>query len=341
VSENSPSRPLAAATDALFLAVDAIQSGRWAEADQAIADGARSCRADGHLPFAQNFCYLDGVLAAGHGDHDGAREKAAALIRWSAPRRARLMELWAAHIRALDAIGRSDYEEAYQNAAAISAPGTFPAYAVTAVWTGLDLVEAAMRTGRGAQAAAHAAAMREAALAARSPRLDFVAAACAATAASSMRSTGLFEAVLARPTARQWPFDLARVQLAYGEQLRRGHAAAAGRVQLAAARATFEQLGARPWAARADAELRATGPNRDEVVTTVLTTQEYEIAALAAAGLTNKQIGEQLFLSHRTVSTHLYRTFPKLGIRTRAALRDALATVPPPARDARLSNQAV
>ena len=54
---------------------------------------------------------------------------------------------------------------------------------------------------------------------------------------------------------------------------------------------------------------------------------------LAAAGLTNKRIGEQLFLSHRTVSTHLYRIFPKLGITSRAALRDALATVPRPRRD--------
>jgi DNA-binding CsgD family transcriptional regulator len=46
---------------------------------------------------------------------------------------------------------------------------------------------------------------------------------------------------------------------------------------------------------------------------------------LAAAGMTNKEIGERLFLSHRTVGAHLYRVFPKLGITSRAALRDALA----------------
>jgi DNA-binding NarL/FixJ family response regulator len=46
---------------------------------------------------------------------------------------------------------------------------------------------------------------------------------------------------------------------------------------------------------------------------------------LAAAGLTNKQIGERLYISHRTVSSHLYQAFPKLGITSRAALRDALA----------------
>jgi DNA-binding NarL/FixJ family response regulator len=48
------------------------------------------------------------------------------------------------------------------------------------------------------------------------------------------------------------------------------------------------------------------------------------VASLAAAGLTNKQIGEQLYMSPRTVGAHLYRVFPKLGITSRAALRDAL-----------------
>jgi DNA-binding NarL/FixJ family response regulator len=62
----------------------------------------------------------------------------------------------------------------------------------------------------------------------------------------------------------------------------------------------------------------------------VLTAQEHEVAVLAAAGLTNKQIGEKLFLSHRTVSTHLYRIFPKLGVATRGALRDALASAAEP-----------
>ena len=58
-----------------------------------------------------------------------------------------------------------------------------------------------------------------------------------------------------------------------------------------------------------------------------LTPQERQIAELAAAGLTNKEIGQQLFLSHRTVSGHLHRVFPKLGITSRAALRDGLASL--------------
>jgi len=56
-----------------------------------------------------------------------------------------------------------------------------------------------------------------------------------------------------------------------------------------------------------------------------LTPQQREIATLAAAGLTNEQIGERLYLSHRTLATHLYQIFPKLGVSSRAALRDALS----------------
>jgi DNA-binding NarL/FixJ family response regulator len=88
----------------------------------------------------------------------------------------------------------------------------------------------------------------------------------------------------------------------------------------------------RPWATRARSELRATGqskPRVDPYTRVPLTPQEGEIASLAAAGPTNKQIAERLFLSPRTVGGHLHRVFPKLGIATRAALRDALASVPP------------
>jgi DNA-binding CsgD family transcriptional regulator/quercetin dioxygenase-like cupin family protein len=93
----------------------------------------------------------------------------------------------------------------------------------------------------------------------------------------------------------------------------------------------FERLGARPWASRARNELRATGqtkPRVENYATAPLTPQEREIALLAASGLTNKQIAERLFLSPRTVGGHLHRAFPKLGIATRAALRDALAALP-------------
>ena len=99
---------------------------------------------------------------------------------------------------------------------------------------------------------------------------------------------------------------------------------------LAAAAETFRRLGATPWTTRADRELRAAGITVGPADTGLasLTPQQRQIAELAAAGQTNKEIAARLFLSPRTVSTHLYQVFPKLGITSRAALRDALAGHP-------------
>jgi len=137
----------------------------------------------------------------------------------------------------------------------------------------------------------------------------------------------LFEQALHLPTADQWPFDVARVRLLYGERLRRARAASESRMHLQAALTAFEKLGALPWVARAELELRATGRTRrpsSAPGAAALTPQELQIARLAASGLTNRQIAERLYLSPRTVGGHLYQIFPKLGITTRAALRDAL-----------------
>ena len=124
---------------------------------------------------------------------------------------------------------------------------------------------------------------------------------------------------------------MARVQLAYGERLRRSKDRAKAREQLVRARNTFDTIGAAPWSRRADQELRATGlavSSKDSSGAGALTGQQLEIARLAAAGMTNKEIGERLFLSPRTIGTHLYQVFPKLGITSRAALRDALKDLP-------------
>ena len=152
----------------------------------------------------------------------------------------------------------------------------------------------------------------------------------AALAAPDAHALRLFESALAIPGIDRWPFDLARVQLAFGERLRRAQSTRHSRLHLSAALQTFERLGALPWAMRVAGELRATGQARPRAAgrgRDALTPQEREIATLAAAGLSNKEIGQRLFLSHRTVGGHLHRLFPKLGITSRAALRDALATL--------------
>ena len=73
-------------------------------------------------------------------------------------------------------------------------------------------------------------------------------------------------------------------------------------------------------------ELRATGTHvkQHSTSTSELTPRELLIAQLAATGMTNKEIGERLAVSSRTIGAHLYRIFPKLGITSRAGLRDAL-----------------
>jgi len=222
-------------------------------------------------------------------------------------------------------MGQGDFEEAYRQASAINPPGTFLSQVPQALRVVFELVEAAARSGRQAEATAHAAAMRSAGLPSISPRLAFLTAGAAALAAPD---DALFDAALASPGAHRWLFEYARIRLAYGEHLRRARAKTRASVQLTAALDAFDELGAVPWAVRAASELRACGLTRTRGSGQALSAREREIATLAASGLTNKQIGEQLILSPRTVGDHLHKIFPKLGITTRAALRDALEELP-------------
>ena len=89
----------------------------------------------------------------------------------------------------------------------------------------------------------------------------------------------------------------------------------------------FTVLGSTRFAERALRELRASGERvrrRQPEAWDQLTPQELQIAQLAADGLSNREIGERLYISHRTVGTHLYQLFPKLGVTSRAGLRAAL-----------------
>lgn len=133
------------------------------------------------------------------------------------------------------------------------------------------------------------------------------------------------------PDLNRWPFQRARLLLAYGAWLRRQRRVAESRMPLRAARDAFDALGARRWGERARQELRAAGEGsrgRTPSARDQLTPQELQIAQLAAAGQTNREIGQQLYLSHRTVGSHLYRIFPKLGITSRSQLGSALDAVP-------------
>jgi DNA-binding CsgD family transcriptional regulator len=127
--------------------------------------------------------------------------------------------------------------------------------------------------------------------------------------------------------------ELARAQLLYGEWLRRQGRRVDAREQLRAAHELFSDIGMEGFALRSRRELTATGETvrrRQPETRDELTPQEEQIAQLARDGLTNVEIGSQLFLSHRTVEWHLRKVFGKLGISSRLGLHDAL---PSRARD--------
>jgi DNA-binding CsgD family transcriptional regulator len=136
----------------------------------------------------------------------------------------------------------------------------------------------------------------------------------------------LFHAAVA--SAGGWQIYSARARLAYGVWLRRVERRATdARPPLREAAEIFAALGQETSAERALSELRASGETPRRRVPEAwaeLTPQELQIAQLAAQDLSNKEIGERLYISPRTVGTHLYHLFPKLGISSRAQLRDAL-----------------
>jgi DNA-binding CsgD family transcriptional regulator len=197
--------------------------------------------------------------------------------------------------------------------------GHYPGHGVRGL---LDLAEAAVHTGHEREARAIVAAQRERAERIASPTLRMLVGQAEAVLAGDEQADALLQAALADPGASE--YFRARLALAYGERLRRRQRVVEARTPLRAARDAFDALGVDPMSQRANQELRASGDTtrrhtrdaREE-----LTPQELQIVELAAHGLTNREIGERLFLSHRTVGSHLYRAFPKLGISSRSELR--------------------
>jgi DNA-binding CsgD family transcriptional regulator len=190
-----------------------------------------------------------------------------------------------------------------------------------------DLSEAAVRCGEEAVAGAIVRELEPLALQTRSPILRAGLLTARPLLATGEAAEALFREAL-DDGLPMWPMHRARVHLEYGSWLRRQRRVFESRAPLRVAHETFSGLGAEPWADRAAQELRAAGDAPSEVQTAAwehLTAQEYQIATLAAQGLTNRQIGERLLLSHRTVGAHLYHIFPKLGISSRGQLSAVMA----------------
>jgi DNA-binding CsgD family transcriptional regulator len=313
-----------------LLAFEAYQTGQWDEAQRLAEAAADLCATLGYHLLRWSAQGVKAFVAAARGETAVARALSDEIRQWAGPRGVRAALVEASYACLLAALAESDFETAYQEAVSISPAGQLVPYEPHAPWAMLDLVEAALRTGRSLEAAAHVQAMRQSGVQKVSSRLALLATAAEALTTPDAESVRLFDQALAIAGVEQWPFDLARVQLLYGERLRRTKEMTQARLHLTAAAQAFDRLGARRWAERAALELRATGQARrgEQFHHEALTPQELEIAMLAASGLSNKEIGGRLFLSHRTVGAHLYRIFPKLGITSRAALRDALPDQP-------------
>ncbi|MFF4021138.1 AAA family ATPase [Streptomyces sp. NPDC001843] len=311
-----------------LIMLDQMALGQWDAAEHTGHRALALATEPGHGLFAhQTRAYL-AQLAAVRGREEEARDLQAVVDAWARPRGIGFLTQLADAIGATTALSAGDYETAFLYAIGITAPGAFRPYTYQASRTLLDLVEAALHTGRVEQARAHALAARDTGLPDISPRLALITyGALAMTAADGGEAADMYARAQSHPAAERFPFELARIRLAHGIRVRRAQGDAAARTFLTRAAETFDRLGATAWAERARAELRAAGVATPSTSTTAvpLTWQERRVAELAAGGLTNKEIGERLRLSPRTVSAHLYRAFPKLGITKRAALRDALS----------------
>jgi ATP/maltotriose-dependent transcriptional regulator MalT len=185
-----------------------------------------------------------------------------------------------------------------------------------------DHVEAAVRTGDDDRARTHLPALTEWAKHTASPAARALLLRCEALLAHGTDAGQRFEAALEVDGCS--PYDLARTQLAYGQWLRRHRRPTAARARLTEALESFERTGAHGWRQPVHAEFTALG---DPVPTGTpsggagrLTPQELEVVRRAAAGLSNREIAAELFLSPRTVGYHLYKAYPKLGVTRRSQL---------------------
>jgi ATP/maltotriose-dependent transcriptional regulator MalT len=267
------------------------------------------------------------LVAAVRGDDDTAERLAARAELVAEPAGANITMAFAQFGRVLAALGAGRHDDAYASAQRLFERGDSAYHPVISSWLIADLAEAALHIGQVDAARARVDQVARdtgdrtgawVAIGLRHAR---------ALLADQAAAGACFEEALAIDLTR-WPFQRARIQLAYGQWLRRHGRVTDSRGVLRAARDTFDALGSLPWGDRARRELRASGERSRRRVPEAheqLTTQELQISQLAADGLSNREIGQQLFLSHRTVSTHLYRVFPKLGITSRAELSAALA----------------
>ena len=190
-----------------------------------------------------------------------------------------------------------------------------------------EVVEALLLAGHEAEARAHLARFEQEARAAGRPHALSLAHRCRGLLAGDAELDADFEAALTHDDDEPRPLERARTLLSWGMRLRRAKRRADARAKLEDALEELDRLGSRLWAARAEAELAATGKRarrRAPDDGAELTEREQHVAELVAEGLTNREIAERLYLSTNTVETHLRHIFQKRGVRSRTELARSL-----------------
>jgi DNA-binding CsgD family transcriptional regulator len=225
-----------------------------------------------------------------------------------------------------NSLGR--YEDAVDAAEMASA---YPGEVSYRNWALVELIEAAARTGRLARGAEALEQLAEMTRASGTHWALGVEARSRALLCDGEEADRLYVDAIEHLEQDGVRVELARARLLYGEWLRRAGRRVDARRHLRTAYGRFVEFGCEALSARAARELAATGERvrtRTIEAADPLTPQESQIARLAATGRSNREIGEELFISHRTVGYHLAKVFAKLEIRNRAQLNEALQASP-------------
>ena len=306
----------------------AAQVADWGVAIPAAEEAGRLATELGEPQWVAAADAVGSVIAGMRGDQDAAERAAARAERIAVPTGANLTIAFAQFGRIFAALGAGRHRDAYEAAERLLDPASPAHHPIIACWLIGDLAEAALHAGRTDEARARVKHVEAAsgdipgtciAVGLRHAR--------ALLAPDPEEAAGRFDEALGADLTG-WPVQRARLLLAYGQWLRRQRRIAESRTPLRDARDAFDAMGCAAWGDQARRELRASGESsrrRDLAPRDQLTAQELQIAQLAAQGLSNRDIAQRLYLSHRTIGTHLYRIFPKLGITSRGELSSALS----------------
>jgi DNA-binding CsgD family transcriptional regulator len=299
-----------------YLAGLNVHSGAFATAAVLIDEVESITQATGLPPLKYGAC----MLAAARGDHAHLQAVAEIPLRSAMTRGEGSAFGGYGRFTALLHNGHGHYGEALgaaQRACAHEDPMYYG-------WALVELIEAGVRSDQRHEAAAALERLSERTRASGTQWARGIEARCGGLLSDN---ESLYQESIERLALSRAALELARSRLLYGEWLRRENRRMDAREQLRSAHEMFSDMGADAFAERARRELLATGETvRKRTVETLdeLTTQEAQVARLAADGQTNPEIGAELFISPRTVEYHLHKVFAKLGISSRKELRRRL-----------------